>query len=40
MVAAGSRDGPEFVREADALYCADRLTRDEGGRYVLKTAAK
>ena len=36
MVAAGSRDGRELVRELDALYGADRLTRDERGRYVLK----
>lgn len=36
MIAAGSRDGREIVRELDALYSADRLSRDEGGRYVLK----
>jgi UbiD family decarboxylase len=36
MIAAGSRDGRELVRELDVLYGADRLTRDERGRYVLK----
>jgi UbiD family decarboxylase len=36
MAAAGSRDGREIVRELDALYAADRLTRNESGRYVLK----
>jgi hypothetical protein len=36
MVAAGSRDGRELVRELDGLYRADRLTRNESGRYVLK----
>lgn len=36
MIAAGSRDGREIVRELDALYAADRLARDESGRYVLK----
>jgi 2,5-furandicarboxylate decarboxylase 1 len=36
MIAAGTRDGRELVRELDALYAADRLTRDECGRYVLK----
>ena len=36
MAAAGSRDGREIVRELDALYAADKLTRNETGRYVLK----
>ncbi len=36
MAAAGSRDGREIVRELDALYAADKLTRNESGRYVLK----
>ena len=36
MIAAGSRDGREIVRELDALYAADKLTRNESGRYVLK----
>jgi hypothetical protein len=27
MSARGSRDGREIVRELDALYAADRLTR-------------
>jgi UbiD family decarboxylase len=36
MVAAGSRDGREIVRELDALYAADQLSRNESGRYVLK----
>jgi 2,5-furandicarboxylate decarboxylase 1 len=36
MIAAGSRDGREIVRELDALYAADRLARNESGRYVLK----
>ena len=36
MAAAGSRDGRELVRELDALYAADKLTRNESGRYVLK----
>ena len=35
MVAAGSRDGREIVRELDALY-ASTLTRNESGRYMLK----
>ena len=30
------RDGREIVRELDALYAADKLTRNEAGRYVLK----
>ena len=29
MVAAGSRDGRELVRELDALYSADKLTRHD-----------
>jgi hypothetical protein len=36
MAAAGSRDGREIVRELDALYSADKLTRDERGRYTFK----
>jgi hypothetical protein len=36
MVAAGSRDGREIVRELDRLYAAEKLTRNERGRYVLK----
>jgi 3-polyprenyl-4-hydroxybenzoate decarboxylase len=36
MAAAGSRDGREIVRELDALYATDALTRNETGRYVLK----
>jgi 3-polyprenyl-4-hydroxybenzoate decarboxylase len=36
MIAAGTRDGRELVRELDALYTADRLSRNETGRYVLK----
>ena len=36
MAAAGSRDGREIVRELDKLYAADKLTRNESGRYVLK----
>ena len=36
MVAAGSRDGRELVRELDALYSSDKLTRHESGRYMLK----
>jgi hypothetical protein len=37
MIAAGSRDGRELVRELDALYSADKLTRHESGRYMLKS---
>jgi UbiD family decarboxylase len=36
MLAAGSRDGREIVRELDALYAAGSLTRNDRGRYVLK----
>jgi hypothetical protein len=36
MIAAGSRDGREIVRELDALYVSGKLTRNESGRYVLK----
>jgi 2,5-furandicarboxylate decarboxylase 1 len=36
MIAAGTRDGRELVRELDALYAADKLSRNETGRYVLK----
>lgn len=39
MAAAGTRDGREIVRELDALYSANRLTRNENGRYVLKGGA-
>ena len=35
MAALGSRDGREIVRELDALYAAQRLGRQEDGRYVL-----
>ena len=37
MAAAGSRDGREIVRELDKLYAADKLTRNDGGKYTLKT---
>jgi 2,5-furandicarboxylate decarboxylase 1 len=37
MAAAGTRDGREIVRELDKLYAADRLVRDEGGKYTLKS---
>jgi hypothetical protein len=36
MIAAGSRDGRELVRELDALYAGDKLTRNDSGRYMLK----
>jgi UbiD family decarboxylase len=36
MVAAGTRDGRELVRELDVLYAANKLSRNETGRYVLK----
>jgi UbiD family decarboxylase len=36
MIAAGTRDGRELVRELDALYAADKLSRNESGWYVLK----
>jgi UbiD family decarboxylase len=36
MIAAGTRDGREIVRELDALYASGRLTRNETGRYLLK----
>jgi hypothetical protein len=36
MIAAGTRDGRELVRELDALYAANQLTRNDSGRYVLK----
>ena len=39
MAASGSRDGREIVRELDALYAANRLTRNENGRYALKSGA-
>src|SRR5215204_5992354 len=37
MIAAGSRDGREIVRELDGLYAVDRLSRNDSGRYVLTT---
>ena len=37
MAALGSRDGREIVRELDSLYAAQRLGRNEDGRYVLKS---
>jgi UbiD family decarboxylase len=36
MIAAGSRDGREIVRELDALHSAGKLARNEGGRYMLR----
>jgi 2,5-furandicarboxylate decarboxylase 1 len=36
MAALGSKDGREIVRELDGLYAAQRLGRNEDGRYVLK----
>ena len=35
MAAVGSRDGREIVRELDRLRKAQRLSRDEQGRYIL-----
>ena len=40
MAAAGSRDGRDIVRELDALYAANRLARNESGRYTLKGDGK
>jgi 2,5-furandicarboxylate decarboxylase 1 len=40
MAALGSKDGREIVRELDALYAAQRLSRLEDGRYVLKVDGK
>jgi 2,5-furandicarboxylate decarboxylase 1 len=40
MAALGSRDGREIVRELDALYAAQRLGRNDDGRYVLKSNGK
>jgi 3-polyprenyl-4-hydroxybenzoate decarboxylase len=37
MAALGSKDGREIVRELDALYAAQRLARQDDGRYVLKS---
>ncbi|MDB5406265.1 MAG: UbiD family decarboxylase [Rhodospirillales bacterium] len=37
MAAVGSRDGREIVREIEKLYRAPGLTRDEQGRYVVKS---
>jgi 2,5-furandicarboxylate decarboxylase 1 len=39
MAASGTRDGRDIVRELDALYAADRIARNESGRYVLKGRA-
>jgi 2,5-furandicarboxylate decarboxylase 1 len=39
MAASGTRDGRDIVRELDALYAANRLSRNESGRYVLKGGA-
>ncbi len=36
MAARGSKDGREIVRELDALYAAQRLGRNEDGRYVAR----
>ena len=36
MAAAGTRDGREIVRELDKLYSADKLSRHDSGRYMLK----
>jgi UbiD family decarboxylase len=36
MAAHGSKDGREIVRELDALYAAQRLGRQDDGKYVLK----
>jgi len=38
MNAAGTRDGREIVRELDKLYAAGTLSRNEAGKYVLKTS--
>jgi UbiD family decarboxylase len=40
MASAGSRDGRDIVRELDALYAANRLSRNEQGRYLLKGDGK
>jgi UbiD family decarboxylase len=40
MAATGSRDGRDIVRELDALYAANRLARNESGRYTLKGDGK
>jgi hypothetical protein len=40
MAARGTRDGREVMRELNALYAANRLGRDERGRYVLKGNGK
>jgi hypothetical protein len=40
MAALGSRDGREIVRELDALYEGQRLSRLDDGRYVLKNDGK
>ena len=36
MIAAGSRDGRELVRELDVLYSAGKIVRHDSGRYMLK----
>jgi UbiD family decarboxylase len=40
MAALGTRDGREVVRQLDALYAANRLSRNEQGRYLLKSDGK
>jgi UbiD family decarboxylase len=40
MASMGTKDGRDVVRALDALYAADRLGRNETGRYVLKDAGK
>ncbi|CAN0353178.1 unnamed protein product, partial [Phaeothamnion confervicola] len=37
MAAAGTRDGREIVRELDKLYASEKLTRNEAGKYTLKS---
>jgi UbiD family decarboxylase len=39
MAAAASHDGREIVRELEKLRGAGRLTRDDEGRYLYRTAA-
>jgi 3-polyprenyl-4-hydroxybenzoate decarboxylase len=40
IAARGTRDGRDIVRELDKLYAANRLGRNEDGRYVLKNGEK
>jgi len=40
MASRASTDGREIVRELDALYAAQRLARNDDGRYVLKSNGK